>query len=457
MIYYKKKEKGAIIIIGVLALAILALLSSYFLRFTLIDYKISESQKKSAQGYYLAEAGINEALWKLKNDAEWKENFENQSVWSASFNRENVFFENSSYFIEIENLERANAQIISTAVINNSIQRVIKIKVFKTLGSLTCDSGLFSGGSSENIDIHSSVINIYNGNLFSNKNLNIKFWSVVRVYDNLETVSSLEGKTLAGGNLNVLWSSSLTTESSCSKDICESECLSNECPPDEVLMPMVDFDSDSPDSYKNKAQANEDAGLCSVLCNAVECATKCVYTKSEFENLLWQIGKGGTLTLNNDITYITGAVDLKGKRYLVINGVLATDSTIDIGTKWCWRKGWTMHCGNNQITVNDIGAEFPSGILTKGKMNFGLFSSYMDTNIVGLVYANNEINFVSAPNSFNVTGGILARKISTTSIWQGLNIYLNNAIINKGVWAGSAPPEGQDSPIIAIERWEESY
>ncbi len=457
MIYYKKQEKGAIIIISALMLAILLLLSSYFLRFTLIDFKISKAQEKSAQGYYLAEAGINEALWKLENDAEWKTNFETQLDWSDSFIRENVFFDNSSYSVEIENLERANAQIISTALIDDSIQRITKVKVFKTLGTLTYDSGVFSGGSSENIDIHSSVINIYNGNLFSNNNLNIKFFSTVSVYDDPETADILEGKTLAGGNINISGFSSLTTESSCSKDMCESECLFDECPPGEISMPMVDFDSDSVDSYKNRAQANQDIGNCSVLCNDIECDTKCIYAKSEFENLLWQIGAGGTLTLNNEITYVTGNINLKGKRYLEVNGVLVADGTIDIGEKWCWKKGWTIGCGNNQITVNDIGAELPSGILTKGKMNFGLYSSYTDTNITGLIYANNEIKFISMPNSFNITGGILARKVSTTSAWQGLNIYLNNAIICKGVWAGTIPPDDQDSPVIAIERWEESY
>lgn len=457
MIYCKKQEKGAIIIVGVLMLAILLLLSSYFLRFTLIDFKISESQKKSTQGYYLAEAGINEALWKLTNDAEWKTNFENQSDWSASFTRENVFFEDSSYCVEIENLEKANAQIIATALINDKVQRVIKIEVFKTMGTLTKDSGVFSGGSSENIDIFWSVINVYNGNLFSNGNLNIKSFSSVSVFDDPETTEILEGKTMTGGNINISGFSSLTTESSCSKDTCGDECLLDECPPEEVPMPMVDFDSASSDSYKNKAQANQDAGSCSVLCNGVECGTKCIYTKSEFENLLWQIGKRGTLTLDNEITYITGSINLKGGRYLEVNGILATDSTINVGEKWCWRKGWTLHCGNNQITVNEIGENLPSGILTKGKMNFGLYSSYTDTNITGLIYANNEIKFVSVLNSFNITGGILARKISTTSVWQGLNIYLNNAIICKGVWAGPNPPDGQDSPVIAIERWEESY
>jgi len=175
---------------------------------------------------------------------------------------------------------------------------------------------------------------------------------------------------------------------------------------------------------------------------------------------LWQVGPDGTLTLNNEITYVTGGIELKGGRRLQINGTLVADSTIDIGEKQCWTNNGQKDCGYDQITVSDPGEGKPSGILTKGKINFGLYSSYQNFEIVGLVYANDEISLVSMPSAFTIRGGILGRKISVTSAWHNLNIYLDNTIITEGIWGGSKPPEGTAppySPVVTVEHWEESY
>ena len=67
----KKKagEKAAISIIAFVILMTLFLLGSYFLNFVLTDSRISKSQDVASRTYYLAEAGINELIWKLKNDS----------------------------------------------------------------------------------------------------------------------------------------------------------------------------------------------------------------------------------------------------------------------------------------------------------------------------------------------------------------------------------------------------
>jgi len=462
-IFYKK---GVALIISVMVLGLLLLLGAYFLTFALTEFRISRSQVVATQTYYLAEAGVNEAIWKLKHDPEWKDNFETTptcDTWLADFSRDNLFFSNSSYQVKIQNSDCGRGQITATSTVElaggKTSQRVIKIKVFKAIGSLTGESAVFSGGSSENIDINSSLINIYDGNLFSNNNTNVSWWSEVNVYDNLST-EEIEGKALAQGNINVSWTSTLNANSFCAKNICEGNCLKEGCPPDVLSMPMIDFDSEDSNSYRNQASTTEDLGLCSVLCNGVECDTKCIYTDDEFEELLWQVGEEGTLTLNNGISYVTGPIDLKGGRKLVVNGALVADGTIDIGKSSCWTNKGQKDCGFDQITVNDPGVDKPSGLLTKAKMNFGSYTSSQIINITGLIYANDEIRFVSLPLSFTVIGGVLARKISFNSVWETFNIYLNNAIILEGVWAGPKPPEGVTppfSPVVTIEHWEESY
>jgi len=460
------QEKGVILIVSVLILGVLLTLGAYFLTFTLTESRISKSQIAGIQDYYLAEAGVNEVIWKLKNDPVWKSNFETPPGcynWSANFSRSNTLLPNSSYQVQIQNSDCARGQIIATSSLNlalgKSAQRVVKTKVFKAIGSLTGDSAVFSGGTSENIDINASLVNVYNGNLFANNNLSIGLISNVDVYDNPDT-ENLEGKAVAGGNLTVSWLSSLDSLARCAKNVCQGDCTGQGCPPSIISMPMVDFDSNNDNSYKKKALAKEGLGQCSILCNQAQCSTKCVLTDSEFTDLLWQVGEEGTLTLNNEITYVTGSIDLKGARFLVVNGALVADGTISIGENQCWTNKGHKDCGNDQITVSDPGTGKPSGILTKGKINFGLYSSYHTMDIVGLVYANDEIRIVSVPQIFRVTGGVLGRKIAIVSVWASMNFYLDNTIITEGIWGGSKPPGGTTppySPVVTIEHWEESY
>ncbi len=459
-------EKGVIIILASITLTLLLLLSFYFLNFTVSEFKISESQVKATQVYYLAEAGVNEAIWKLKHDSGWSSSFEEEpgcNNWSDSFSRSNILFPNSSYQVQIQNSDCARGQIISTAQLSlvdgRIVQRELKVKVFKTFGNLTLDSVIFSGGSSENVTIQFSNINIYNGNLFSNNNLDIKHSSTVTVNDNPETEEVFEGKVLVAKNINVE-PNSLTSTATCSKNVCEGDCVEEGCPPGSADMPGINFNLEDTDSYYNKAQTLQSGFQCSVLCNGVECATNCIYTPDDFEDLLWQVGQGGTLTLNNEITYVTGIIDLKGERNIIINGILITDRTVDIGERYCWTKQGDKHCGYNQITINDLGPGKPSGLLTQGKMNFGPYSSFQDINITGLIYAYDEIKIISTPQNFNITGGILARKISFTSAWLPVNIYLDNTIISEAVWRGPEPPPESEliySPIVTIEHWEETY
>lgn len=466
------KNKGTILLITFLILGLLFLLGTYFLTFTLTESRISKSQEAGAKTYYLAEAGINEAIWKLKND--WLNDFIDPTknpdgdgnYWSASLSRS---LAQGSYTVTIQNSALARGEIISISAVSlpkgGTAQRVIKTTVFKALASLTEDGAVFSGGTSENIDIKFSKLRIYDGNLFSNHNLDIKWWSTVEVYDNPDT-AELEGKVLAVGNLTVSASSTLfaTSDAICAKDSCTTNCdgfppTDTGCPPDSMSLPLVDFDSASQYSFKTRALNSQDLGECEVLCNGISCDNRCVFSESDFEDLLWQIGQEGTLTLNSEITYVTGSVELRGGRYLVVNGALVADDNIYIGEYLKWTRNGQTHTGPSWITVTRPTDQSPSGILTKRKINFGSYSSFQPIDITGVIYANDEMRIESVPESFNVVGGVIARKLSLSSVWQWLNITLDNDIIwyGLGYKIDSDIIEPSFSPIITIDHWEESY
>jgi len=434
----KEKYLSFVSVLALVSLSLLLILGVYFVTFILTELKMSKSYSLAAKTYYLAEAGINEAIWKLKNDATtadgddaWSEKFVDQpecATWSANFERTNVLFENSYYSVSIQNTACAKGEIVSIAKITlpnqKTTQRVVKTKVFKALNpSSTQSSAIFSGGSSEVITIRSTLLDIYNGNFFSNNNILIRGGSVVNINDNPAT-PELEGKIFAENNITVQ-GSVLNSTARCAQNICDGECVI--CPPDNIDMPMIDFDSPDPNSYKSKAQA-----------------TGVVYTEDEFDDLLWA---NPELVLNNLVTYVTGPIELKGGQKLTVNGILVADGSVTIGAVSCWTKSLSQRCGKSGITVNHIPGE-ASGILTKGSFSIGSFS--LSTNIVGLLYALDKIDLIGLTERFEITGGLMGRKISFINVPQGVATY-NDDIVKETIG------EPIYSPVVTIEHWEETY
>ena len=120
---------------------------------------------------------------------------------------------------------------------------------------------------------------------------------------------------------------------------------------------------------------------------------------------------------------------------------------------------WGGDAGNSQITVNRPVATFPSGLLAQGKIDFGSYSASGTINITGVLYSTNELNLISIPQTMNITGGMITRKVDMRSLWEGLNITLDNEIIMYGLGyiIDGTPIEPDYSPIVNIEHWEEAY
>lgn len=472
-------QKGVIIILVFLIMGLLFLLGAYFLSFAVVETKISSSQKQAGKTYYIAESGINEAIWKLKNDitlldgdSQWADDFIDPnknpyldgSYWSASFTHS---FEGGSYSVSIQNTARGKGIITAVSTVpldgGKTSQRIVKTAVFKALASPIENSGIFTGGASENIDIDLSNIRVNKGNLFCNNNLNISWFSNIDINDNPDTEDILEGQILVANNFKNLLSN-IDSTAICAKNSCTQNCSGyspglTSCPPDSVSVPIVNFDGSDQYSFKTRAQNAESLGLCQALCNGNPCSTKCVFSQNEFEDILWDIGQGGTLTLNNQITYVTGTIDLKGGKTLIINGTLVSDDNIYIGKSIKWTKGGQQHYGFSQIAVNRPLEDGPSGILAKRKINFDAYSSFYPINITGIVYSNDEIRITSVPESFDVIGGMIGRKISFSSLWQWFNVTMDNDIILYGLGYKIEDEviSPTYSPVIMIDHWEESY
>ena len=263
-------ERGTLLILTVFVLGILMLLGVYFLTFSLTEFRISESQKIATQTYYLAEAGISEAIWKLKNDPVWSSNFITAPVcedWEASFERDPALFPNGSYQISIKNSSCGDGVITATSTVNSSrgsSQRRVEIKVFKAQDNPVSNFSIFTGGPGENIEIKfTDPLNVYDGDVFCNNNMNVK--SSSKVY--------LDGdhRALANNNL-IISGGSVLSATSCSSNMCDAGCEADECPPDSIGMPQIDFDSATSSSYLERAKNSD----CSLI--RTDGKTNCVFT-----------------------------------------------------------------------------------------------------------------------------------------------------------------------------------
>jgi hypothetical protein len=402
-------SKGVALLLTILLVSLMLLLSIFFLNFSLTEIKISKSQTYGGKAYYLAEAGIGEIIWRLKNDAAYKNSFETNQTWTETLTRNNPFGQSTeSYTVTIANSALARGTIISTGKVNmgngNISQRVVKIQVYKAIGGSSI--GETGGYADGNIDISLSKVNFYNGSAHSNNNFIVNGnGTIINVDADLKAVNNYNVNQFPTVNIaGTIYAANYPAG-----------------PADSIAMPAVDFNSSDPDSLKNIATT--------------------IYDEDDFENLL---KNNQNLTLSG-IIYVEGEIEVKGARNLTINGLLVAEEEFDIGEVNCWQG----KCGKSSITVNHTAGQ-PSGIFSKEKIKFDKYTG--DINLNGVAYATDQLDILNyAGNGFNVTGSLVSRKLTITSSWNPINITYDNEIVV------SSLNNSTFSPIITIEHWEEEY
>lgn len=394
-----KLQNGVALLITILIMSLILSLSVYVLNFATTETKIAASQVSGGKTYYLAEAGIQEMVWKLKNDVSYKNNFETNPVWTTSFTRSDPFgLSSGSYTVAITNTSLAHGNIISTGSINingKTSQRIIKTYVYRALGQSGIGSSV--GYADGNIDISTSKVNYINGNAHSNGVFNINGSSNVNIEGNLE----------ATGNYNKSDHATVVVGG--------ATYAANQPPPAaEITMPAVDFDSNDPNSYKNKADIT--------------------YTPNQFEDL---IENNSTLTLNG-IIYVNGNVDIEDTINLTINGLLVVNGDLEIEAEAI------------NLTVNSA-TSTASGIMANGKIKFE--DDLGNININGVVYATNQLTIENVPSgqNFTINGGTASRKLTITGSSRIISIVFNNQILVDTLSPTSF------SPVLTVDHWEEEY
>lgn len=399
------RAKGYVLVSVIVIMAVLVAMMFFFSDALFSEQAISSNQKSATICFHLAEAGVQEAVWRIQNETSTRSAFLNNSSGTLHFPAHtNTLIPNGSYEFDITNTDKAVATITATGHFGSALkrsQRRIIVTVYQaTVDAYTEDAGLFVGGPDA-------------GDLYLN-NLNLTFGAD---YD--------RGGIGGGGDIYI-GNSTITL----TKDLLANGTITTQnstinlpaavppVPPDTVGIPAGEQQSNYPTTF---SLPGIDMGVLQDLAKA----QNQYYSSSEFATLI------KTKTTFTGVVYVAGSggIDLS-KNHLVINGILASEGSISIT--------------NDTLTINHTSAG--SGLITIGNFNV----NNATVNIEGLVYVGNLA--ASANNVvITITGGILSHEFSATNITLTINFkkdWINEALAVSG---------SEDSTVIKTKHWEEEY
>ena len=395
------KRQGFVLIISVLTLTTLLMVGSYILAVANSENNISNAQSLATKNYYLAEAGINEMIWKIQNDSSTRDAFLNGTLNSGhNISKSNVFGDvNASYIVAAINTVAAEAWITATSTYqigDNVSRRVVKTYITRPTGSDNeWDYGTFAGGrgSQQNGNFRFKgsgvVMNVTGGKLHANQEFKIQ--GVELIVNN--------GSVGSANVINVVSGGTLTLNNSY-----------QDVPTSTVEMLIIDFDSTNSNSWKNRADVT--------------------YTQNNFKNL-------ASGTILNGIIYVSGDAEIKNKN-LTINGVLVAEEDIIIDLD------------NNTFTLN-ADAEDGGGLLAKGDIAMEAEDSTISAQ--GLIYASDDLDIISTNSNFTIEGSLTGFDAEVSASGNAIILNYTPEYFQAVIDSVNNP----EAPIIQIDHWEEQY
>jgi len=420
---FQKNKAYVTIVVLILMMVLLAIVYLYS-DALLSELAIARNNKGAQAAFSLAEAGVQEAVWRIKYEPTARDTFLNSTIGTTTFYHDPALLANGSYTVTIQNSTQGVATV--TAIGSYKIgtlrtaRREIKVGIAQAgwEPSYLYDGAIFAaGGAGESIadiDISFASVNIYNGSLLSNRDITLKFMATVNVE---KTVEAARNFTNTGP---WFWLSELNCNCQILDDGDPTTPQCSDHPGCSVLtnvpkknIPPVNFDS-GPNSYKSQAIAQGQ------------------YFAKE-KDFLDLIPAWSSKTFNG-VVYIDAPLTLKYGRNITMNGVIAASGSINI--EW----------GGLQINPPPGGGA--SGVLTQKDFIAGILGDFGGT---GLVYSGDRTQFdTSVAQPINLTGGVISRRTWVTG-FRAVNITLDSQVID--IVLGPST----ETPVIETNHWEEEY
>lgn len=393
-------KNGFALLSAVIILGALSALTLAFVAVGLTDIRITQAHAATLKSYYLAEAGTAEMIRSIQDDPALESAYLNGTLSqsNSTITRSGPFEPQGSYTTYAVSTAPAVADITSTGTFSlaaAAAQRVSRTTIARATGTpgvwaLPLFSGGGGGQQNGNLTIRIPVT-VVGEDVQANQNLRVSGGSAV--------LTITDGNVQASNNIIVQNGGTITIINGTQQEGVPS-----------VSMPAVDFDSDSPNSLKNRADAT--------------------YTPAEFNAL----PSGTTLS---GIIYVTGALTITNQT-LTIAGQLAVNGDL------------TINNPGNLITV--VPAIEGSGILANGNLT-------IRTPLVlsGALYSNRVLTIdpdTEPGVTIDVTGGVIAWVV----IMQGRSDALVVIVYDEALVSTPLDPDlNEGAPLIVLNHWEEEY
>ena len=365
-----------------------------------LESKISRSQQEGTTAYYVAEAGIKDALWRINTTSAYSTAILNGTL-NVTYSASNVPASGQGFTVTMmtdATKGAGYATVDVTGTSNNGTfiaKRRIKTNVFQGSSSSSIGQNAFFGGGALSITNGSSSLQFSNGGLYSSGAVSI----------NNATVN------LGSFEINAVGSYSANPSSTVTAGAIHSS--NNPPAPSNISTPSFDFTYYST-HYNTR------------------------YTNTQFQNLFCS-SCGSTVTLPGPVTYVTGAVSLPNS---------ARNKTLNV-------TGMLIINGN--FTINGAVSNFRGNFTDPGNGKSGLFirsnGSFSNGtwNINGVLYASGSLSLsVGSSQSMTVNGAIVAG--GATSINTGLSTTWTYNNTRATATLGAGAPSS-----VEVQHWEEEY
>ncbi|MCP4650842.1 MAG: hypothetical protein GY853_12300 [PVC group bacterium] len=123
-------QKGVILLLTVFIIFFMSVFIVGYLEIAATETEIMRNHRGSTQALYIADAGIEDALWQLRQNRKWKKGFKNKVFPSG---------ESSSYTVTINNKGYPSVIIASTGTAPGNYQRQVEMGITITSTSAPCN------------------------------------------------------------------------------------------------------------------------------------------------------------------------------------------------------------------------------------------------------------------------------------------------------------------------------
>lgn len=364
---------------------------------SVLESKIARSQQEGLTAYYVAEAGIQDALWKFNNDNTYiiglgAGTFSPQVSYTVS----NVPNSGQSFTVTILSTSPGYATVTSSGSSDNGnfiAKRLVQTTVFQgTVASPTGTIALMTGGTLS-MSNGTTSYHVIGGDLYSSGKITLNFGN---------------SSVLDVGTNNIITSSTYNTNN---KGTVTAGAIVTNAPLQ--TPPGLDFNYyGTAGNYSVKYDLSNNAQLAQFKADITS--------------------NSGITSL---ITYVDGNINFNS---------WASNNTLKVKGMIVFNGNVTFNCSSCNLQISDPG-NHKAGIFVNGNLS----DNNGQIDVQGLVYASGSASFNNS-QVINIVGGLIAG--GTMSFNTGANVTLtyDPVRVAAGFGTGSVYTTG-------INHWEEEY